>query len=264
VGEQPSSINFDRAADYYDRTRALSPPAMQRVVELLMAELAGEGPCLEIGIGTGRIAVPLFRSGIEIVGVDISQAMLDRLVANAGGRVPFPLARGDATRLPFAEDSVGSAVTSHVLHLISPWQEVLGEVARVVRPGGVFLNNLGGWRDARGGWVELQERFAEEAGTDLKHIGANDVAEVDAAMADLGAGARRLEPVPDSKMVALRDQLTGLADGRWSFTWRADEEVRRAAVARLTPWAKKRFGGPDAHLELGTDVRWTAYRFPAR
>ncbi|MGH2787075.1 MAG: class I SAM-dependent methyltransferase [Actinomycetota bacterium] len=260
MGEQPTSINFDRAADYYDRTRALSPPAMQRVVELLRAELAGEGPCLEIGIGTGRIAIPLFRSGMEIAGVDISQAMLDRLAANAGGRVPFPLARADATRLPFAEDSFGSALTSHVLHLISSWREVLAEVARVVRPGGILLNNLGGWRDARGGWVELQERFAEEVGSDLKHIGADDANEVDAAMADFGAVARRLEPVVNSRVVSLRDQLTGLADGRWSFTWRVDEEVRRAAVARLTPWAEKRFG---SQLELGADVRWTAYHFEA-
>lgn len=258
--DEPTSISFDRASEYYDRTRALSPGVRRRVIALLTRELSGRGPCVEIGVGTGRMALPLFEAGVDMAGVDISAPMLDRLVVNAGGRAPFPLSRADATALPFADATFGAALTSHVLHLISRWRDAVAEVVRVVRPGGVFLNNLGGWNDTTGRWVELQERFAEEAGLDLEHIGAKDVSEVDHAMTAVGATARRLGRIGDAKVSTLRTQLDGLAEGRWSFTWRVDDDARRAAVDRITPWAEKRFGGPDARLEFGTDIMWTAYR----
>jgi SAM-dependent methyltransferase len=262
VPDEPASISFDRASEYYDRTRALSPPVQRRVTELLTHELAGESPCLEVGIGTGRMALPLFRAGVDMAGLDISEPMLGRLVANAGGRVPFPLVRADATALPFEDDSFGAALTSHVLHLISTWRDAVAEIVRVVRSGGLFLNNLGGWHDTTGRWLELQERFADEVGLDLEHIGARDVDEVDEVMAGYGATFHRLERIADSRDSTLREQLEGLVQGRWSFTWRIDNEQRRAAVDRLRPWAQARFGGLDARFEFGTEVVWTAYRLP--
>jgi ribonuclease J len=57
------------------------------------------------------MALPLFRAGVDMAGLDISGAMLGRLVANAGGGVPFPLVRADATALPFEDDSFGVALT---------------------------------------------------------------------------------------------------------------------------------------------------------
>src|SRR6267154_2367198 len=108
------SVNFDRAAGFYDSSRTLSPEGEAGVTQLLGAELAGAGRCLEIGVGTGRIALPLHRSGIPMAGVDISPLMVDRLVAKAGGRHPFPLALADATALPFADDTFGAGLAAHV------------------------------------------------------------------------------------------------------------------------------------------------------
>lgn len=50
----------------------------------LLADLAGEGPVLELGVGTGRLALPLAERGLEVHGVDASEAMLDRLRAKPG------------------------------------------------------------------------------------------------------------------------------------------------------------------------------------
>ena len=86
------SVNFDRAAGFYDATRALPATAMAQLTGLLAAELAGRQPCVEIGVGTGRFALPLRAAGIAMAGTDISGAMLRRLAANAGGGSPFPLA----------------------------------------------------------------------------------------------------------------------------------------------------------------------------
>ena len=50
-----------------------------------LAELAGGGPALELGIGTGRIALPLSARGVEVRGIDAAPAMVDRLRARPGG-----------------------------------------------------------------------------------------------------------------------------------------------------------------------------------
>ena len=94
-----SSISFDRAAGFYDKTRGLPKEQAQQVTDLLTAELTGRDRTLEIGVGTGRIALPLYERGVDLVGIDISVPMLERLVANASGRQPFPLLVGgcDAT-----------------------------------------------------------------------------------------------------------------------------------------------------------------------
>src|SRR5919206_1175397 len=51
----------------------------------ILAGLAGTGPALEFGVGTGRIAVPLSRAGVEVHGIDVSPAMVARLRAQPGG-----------------------------------------------------------------------------------------------------------------------------------------------------------------------------------
>jgi len=50
-----------------------------------LADLAGTGPALELGVGTGRIALPLSRRGIRLHGIELSPAMVTRLQAEVGG-----------------------------------------------------------------------------------------------------------------------------------------------------------------------------------
>src|SRR2546423_11010187 len=147
------SIAFDQAADYYDRTRRLDPHVHAAVIDLLAGELRGRGRCLEVGVGTGRIALDLHRAGVPMAGVDLSRPMLDRLVEKAGGTAPFPLAVADATALPARRHAVGAALACHVLHLIPRWREAADELARVVAPGGVVLVDIGG--DAPGTGREI-------------------------------------------------------------------------------------------------------------
>ena len=73
------------AARYDDPSDEMfQPAAIEPVVEFL-AELAGDGPALELGIGTGRIALPLAERGVEVHGIDLSSAMVARLRAKSGG-----------------------------------------------------------------------------------------------------------------------------------------------------------------------------------
>jgi len=72
----------EQMADVYDEWHAGMDPAA--TVDVL-ASLAGSGPVLELGIGTGRVAIPLAARGLEVHGIDASPAMVERLRAKPGG-----------------------------------------------------------------------------------------------------------------------------------------------------------------------------------
>jgi SAM-dependent methyltransferase len=72
----------DAFADVYDEWYAGVTDVAATVA--LLVELAGPGPVLELGVGTGRLAIPLAASGLEVHGVDTSTAMLDRMAAKPG------------------------------------------------------------------------------------------------------------------------------------------------------------------------------------
>jgi SAM-dependent methyltransferase len=75
----------ERVAERFDqRYAALAAPAVVDPIVDFLADLAGEGSALEFGIGTGRIALPLAQRGVSVHGIDLSQAMVDRLRAKSG------------------------------------------------------------------------------------------------------------------------------------------------------------------------------------
>jgi 16S rRNA A1518/A1519 N6-dimethyltransferase RsmA/KsgA/DIM1 with predicted DNA glycosylase/AP lyase activity len=72
------------AARYDDSSgEQFEPAAIDATVDFL-AELAGGGAALELGIGTGRIALPLSQRGVRVRGIDLSEAMVARLLEKPG------------------------------------------------------------------------------------------------------------------------------------------------------------------------------------
>jgi SAM-dependent methyltransferase len=82
----------DRMADFYDELPT-HPTDADAAVRCL-ADLADGGPALELGIGTGRLALPLAGRGVDVSGIDASMAMVARLRAKPGGE-QIPVAIGD-------------------------------------------------------------------------------------------------------------------------------------------------------------------------
>ena len=130
---------------------------------------------LDLCCGQGRHAVPLARLGYRVTGLDLSRRLLARAAGLAGGQGQrVGLVEADMRRLPFADASFDA-----VLNLFNAFgyleddaqdELVLAEVARVLRPGGRFLQELAnrealvrGWRDSEvarhdDGLLVLQER----------------------------------------------------------------------------------------------------------
>jgi SAM-dependent methyltransferase len=75
----------DRIAEIYDERYLGQFEADTAGAVAFLRPLAGEGPALELGIGTGRVAIPLAAEGVEVRGIDASEAMVARLHAKPGG-----------------------------------------------------------------------------------------------------------------------------------------------------------------------------------
>ncbi len=249
------SVRFDRAAEYYDHTRG---GAEEVDVELLRSELEGRARVLEVGVGTGLLALPLHEAGLRMVGLDLSGPMLGKVIEKHQGRRPFPLVLGDATRMPFAPAAFEAAYARWVLHLIPNWRDALAEMARVVGPGGVLLVNLGGADPVQ---EEVRRRLGAEAGVSVETIGLSwgryDV--LDEAAEALGGSPRQLPAIVEHEDEPLGDYFDAFERGVYSWTWPIPEEVRRRSLEAVRPWAEERFGPLDRPLARDVEVVWRAY-----
>src|SRR5215218_1604035 len=115
----------ERLAERYDESSpemfdaAVVDPAVD-----FLADLAGEGAALELGIGTGRIALPLSQRGIPVHGIDLSEAMVARLRAKPGGQ-QIPVAIGDlATTRVDGTFSVAYLVFNTIMNLTTQEAQV--------------------------------------------------------------------------------------------------------------------------------------------
>ena len=255
------SVRFDRAAEFYDETRGYDEELTHATTELLVAELRGRGSVLEVGVGTGLIALPLYEAGIPMVGLDISAPMVGKLVEKAGGHPPFPLVLGDAAALPFADDAVDAGLVRWVLHLIPDWQSVIAELVRVVRSGGRLVVHLGAYG---GPWDEIHRRFEQVVGfpVDPVGIGWHREEELDAEVARHGGRLRILPALTDRSEEPLSELLDGIERNLYSWTWPVTDDVRLDALRKLRPWAEERFGRLDEPRVWETTILWRVYDLP--
>ena len=256
------SVAFDPAAEYYDRTRGVTPEGMRQTIDLLVGELGGRGRALEVGVGTGQLALPLHGSGVSVVGLDLARPMMDKLIEKAGGRSPFPLVQGDATRMPFRGHAFGGAYLRWVLHLIPAWRDTLAEMVRVVRPGGVILTSLGSCGGPRSA---IQDRFAELTGVSIEPPGLrwDGYDELDDAAKALGLLCRDLPSIREMQRDGLNVFVDGIANNAYSWTWKVeDPDLSARTAADVRRWAEERYGPLDQVPLEEWETVWRAYDLP--
>lgn len=138
---------FDEAvARRYDESNdpEFDPVVIETTVEVL-AELAGGGRALELGVGTGRIALPLARRGVPVAGIDLSRAMVRRLRAKPDGR-EVQVAIGDfATTRVEGSFSLVYLVFNTILNLTTQAAQAacFRNAAAHLQPGGRFVIEVG-------------------------------------------------------------------------------------------------------------------------
>ena len=133
------------AASYDDSSEGMFDPALVDTVADVLAGLAGGGRALELGIGTGRIALPLARRGVPVHGIDLSRAMVARLRAKPGGE-DIGVSIGDfATTRAEGTFSLAYLVFNTIMNLTTQEAQVacFRNVAAHLEPGGCFVIEVG-------------------------------------------------------------------------------------------------------------------------
>ena len=129
-------------ADFHTTRPGVAEAVLSRTVAghhspyrwLARAVSADARSVLDLACGSGAVSRELAKPGRTVVGLDLSNDEL----ALAAERGPGPWVRADALRLPFRDGSVDVVTSSMGLVVVTPLHELLAEIVRVLRPGGVL------------------------------------------------------------------------------------------------------------------------------
>jgi SAM-dependent methyltransferase len=261
-------VDFSQNAHAYDRRHGavLSASLATNLVEA--AQLGPGFKVLDVGAGTGRVAIALAALGCGVVALDPSRAMLDvlqdkvRSVRLQPDRVPIHLIAAEGSRLPFADSSFDVVVLARILYLMPDWREVLSDIARALKPHGQILHEWGnGTSDEE--WVQIRERarmLFEEAGVaNPFHPGARSESEVDEFLAGRGFAVYDHVRVNGDVYLTLADFMARITNGECSYTWDVPSEVQRLCLPRLEEWVAEHFA-LDQALPIPREFSWTIYR----
>jgi SAM-dependent methyltransferase len=231
----------DRIAEIYDERDGV--PKDEVAAARFLKELAGDGPALELGIGTGRVALPLMQASVEVHGIDTSEAMVERLRAKPGG---------DAARVvigSFADFSLDDrfsliyVVFNTFFGLLTQEDQVscFGSIARHLTPDGVFVMQA---------FVPDVRRFD----ADNQRVSANwvGVDEIDLETSTHDPVAQRT----DSQHVVVRDGSVRIYPVRirYAFVSELDLMARLAGLRlreRWSDWDRSPFPSPGrGHISV--------------
>jgi ubiquinone/menaquinone biosynthesis C-methylase UbiE len=264
MSETTRSINFDQAADYYDQTRQLSGPlaggGLQMIKDILQERAGHNARLLEVGTGTGRIAIPLLERGANLVGCDLSTKMMARQRAKSPAA---RLVQADATVLPFANRAFDGALTVHVLHLVGGWRQALREIRRVLRPGSAYLNV---WNPHTQGSAELQLRQywrgrVEAHGADWRRPGVQSPEELVGELEQLGARHERVVAARVVDMVSPQSVIDHLASRVYSETWPVPDDIFKVTIDELRTWAAQRYADLNQPVNVENVLTYDVIHF---
>jgi SAM-dependent methyltransferase len=136
-------LDYDKEAGDYDALRGGEPRAEAAADAVLGLVPRGARSLLDVACGTGIVTrrFAAARPGMRVTGVDLTTAMARR----AAARLPGAIVLGDSRRLPFPDDAFDAVTSVWLLHLLADPDDVrrvVGECARVLRPGGVYITTV--------------------------------------------------------------------------------------------------------------------------
>jgi SAM-dependent methyltransferase len=277
-----TSIPFDRAAGYYDATRGYGEGAAERIRDAIVRYTGATASTrfLELGVGTGRIALPFIRAGYDYTGVDISQPMMDQLAAKLAGDpgaagYRYELRRASVTALPFADDSFDVAIAVHVLHLVEDWQAAVREARRVLRRGSWLLVGydegpedgqgsapLSGSARVRAKWYEIRDELGIKGPRGRSNLWGSDERLV-TYLRSLGARTEivRLAEV-ERPPIAPRQMAERLKARMYSSDWDTPDELHAEASRRLDEWLAREVAAPDQPVATAGRFKAIAATWP--
>lgn len=156
-----AAAGYDQIAGQYDKKQKYLDSFEKGRLLPLLGRVAGK-EILDIGAGTGRLAIQLARAGAMVTALDVSSSMLDKLKQKAPSKIKLVV--GDAENLPFADNSFDLMVAAFlIVHLKDP-RYFLDQAYRALKDGGrLLLTNINQKRpplvDGQGGSVKIESFY---------------------------------------------------------------------------------------------------------
>lgn len=265
---QNLDFTFDkRVSDQYDAQRAHPAEVAQQIGAAIAAQAGVGSRVLELGVGTGRIALPLAEAGCHVVGVDVSAEMLDKLGQEAAvqsGRVS--LVHADICSMPFTEPEFDALTAVHVLHLVPEWAQALEDAAAVMKPDSAVI--LGrDWVDPKSMAGSMQNAFRraviDQAGPQLKApTGGKVIAET---IVHLGFKPEHVGPdeiiaaewTIETTPAEFIDAVSRRANPE---SWILSDELLEPVLARITEFAEDKWPGMDTPRTVTRRFVLTVFR----
>jgi len=216
------AVSFDKVAGIYDATRwsGVPPEIMKKLLNSMKETFASCRTILDVGTGTGRFAEYLIDSGFNVVGIDVSLAMM----AKAREKKLRNLVQADAHHLPFEDKAFDGAVMIHVLHLVRDWVQVVSEIGRVTRKVIVAEVEGGEGFSPRSRYLELRK----EMGYPLERFNDGE------------GGLRRVVPPSIVKLVGdywtdvdVHEEIDSFDRRKSSVSWGIPSEVNNRIIQRI-------------------------------
>jgi ubiquinone/menaquinone biosynthesis C-methylase UbiE len=255
------NLPFDRAVPYYDQTRSEPDWVMRRVADSFVRETQAtrQSKILEVGIGTGRIAMPLLERGLEIVGADLSLPMMAQLRKKAvNGDLNFALVQSEAAILPFCDESFDVVYAVHVYHLVPRWQMALQEARRVLKQGGRYLVSFH-YRDVDSPNRKIRQKLgamARERGFDVSRPGAKSDQELSDELRKWDGNLRVVEVAHWKTAVVPAQVLEHVRARIHSDAWLLPPEVHEELTPYLEEWARDEFKDLQRPIEIEEEFNW--------
>jgi ubiquinone/menaquinone biosynthesis C-methylase UbiE len=129
---------FDAVADQWDDMRRRFFGEGVRRASIAAARISPGQTVADVGTGTGFLAELALEAGARVIGIDISDGMLEQVTSRFQGRA-FEPRRGDTAALPLADGEADAVLGNMVLHHAEDPPAAIREMARVLRPGGTLV-----------------------------------------------------------------------------------------------------------------------------
>ncbi|MFW9914989.1 MAG: class I SAM-dependent methyltransferase [Candidatus Thorarchaeota archaeon] len=228
------TISFDRIATDYDRTRWVPSKLRDKFFNKLIDEvpLSTESQIFELGVGTGRLAIPFSRLGYKMFGIDVSLLMLKEAIQNRGkDHKKLYLLQADANSLPIKEKSFDFCLFVHILHLLENWKGVIDSVERVLKKQNLAHSTLHvSWHD-----LEPFRLYWNAIGRgETRRIGAKNPEEVvDYLQDSKGYHCDHFEFEENAGTALWEDAVNLIQEKAFSSQWGIQTEQHQAALEEV-------------------------------
>jgi len=249
-------MSYATIADSYNEINFIDSQAAADVGKAVV-EIVGAGALIaDLGGGAGRISVPVAEAGARIIALDFEYEMLRVSRENAKRRgVEARHVNADVVHLPFKSNSFDGCITTSVYHLVPAWRDSIKEVARIMKPGGVFIigRNV---MEAGSCADRVRKQLRQIAGTFDPSIRPTDAAGPELLKYIGSIGGQLDKPITVTSWVESESPnqiFERIRNRKHNETWALSEDTYAKVVSDMPAWIEQNFSDPDEVFESSSE-----------